>query len=85
MAKNDIVIDEPMMRRAVGHVVPDFSEYAGLDTRFDALGLDSLLLAELIVKLEEETASMLDLRATERLATLRDLTMALHPFDGEGE
>ncbi|KIZ15730.1 acyl carrier protein [Streptomyces natalensis] len=78
--QGDMVIDEDVMRRCVGHVLPGVEDFSGLDTRFDEIGLDSMLLAELIVQLEEETDGMLDLHVTGRLETLRDLMLSLRPL-----
>ena len=49
------------------------------DTRLDDLEWDSLVLAELIVQLEEESNTLLDLLPTNRLETLGDFCRALQP------
>ncbi|MFB7667289.1 phosphopantetheine-binding protein [Kitasatospora sp. NPDC056138] len=50
-----------------------------IDTRLDDLDLDSLLIAEVIVELEEELDVLLDLHISESLLTLGDLARALRP------
>lgn len=53
----------------------------GFDVRIDDLGVDSLVLAELIVAIEDELGSMLELGENFQFVTLGDLCQALQPME----
>ncbi|WP_055587023.1 phosphopantetheine-binding protein [Streptacidiphilus griseoplanus] len=82
-AAQDILISEEAMRSVLGRVLDDADNARPVQYSFDStleeVGLDSLLIAGVIVELEEELDVLLDLQATERLVTLGDLCRALRP------
>ncbi|GAA4838584.1 acyl carrier protein [Kitasatospora terrestris] len=75
------LISEEVLREAVTAVMSSARagiENCGFASRMADLGMDSLALAELIVRLEDATGSFLELRPVVRLDTLGDLCAALH-------
>ncbi|QMU78284.1 hypothetical protein GXW83_23840 [Streptacidiphilus sp. PB12-B1b] len=84
--QNDVISEDSIcraVRRALADRADSDDSY-NLDTRIDDLDLDSLLIAEVIVELEEELNILLDLRMTERMTTLGDLARALHQVRLDG-
>jgi acyl carrier protein len=77
------VVSEDVLKRVARRVVTDSQASDGLeytfDTRLTDLAFDSIVLAELIVELEHELGTMLDITAPGRLDTLGDLCRALRP------
>ncbi|WUS99728.1 acyl carrier protein [Streptomyces sp. NBC_00708] len=83
-------IPEQVMREAVSAVlavrlpdgenhVPDFTVGGPRSTPLESIGVDSLLIAEIIVELEERLDVLLELRSGTRLETLAELYSALAP------
>ncbi|WP_406455761.1 phosphopantetheine-binding protein [Streptomyces sp. NBC_00876] len=83
-------IPEETMRDAVSAVlavrlpggeshVPDFTVSGPQSTQLESVGVDSLLIAEVIVELEERLETLLELRSGTRLETFADLHSALTP------
>jgi acyl carrier protein len=81
-------VTEDQLRRALKRMVismpADCAVDICFDTRTEDLGLDSLLIAELIVELEQESETMLDLAPVDRMDTLGDLCRALRPVPSFG-
>jgi acyl carrier protein len=82
-AAQGMLISEEAMRSVLERVLDDAGnarlEQYSFDSTLEEVGLDSLLIAGVIVELEEELDVLLDLQATERLVTLGDLCRALRP------
>jgi acyl carrier protein len=77
-------VTEDALCRAVRRVLAvdrDRDDPVAPDSRLDQLGLDSLLLAETIVELEEELGVLLELRPRNRMETVRDLEHALFAIE----
>ncbi|MFD7708860.1 acyl carrier protein [Streptomyces sp. NPDC059786] len=85
-------LPENVMREAVSAVlavhlpqeesgIPPFDLVGPQSTNLESMGLDSLLIAEIIVELEERLGTLLELRSGTRLETLADLWAALGPAE----
>lgn len=57
----------------------DGAAQVAFDTRMRDFGFDSLLIAELIVELEHEAGTLMDLAPVNRMDTFGDLCRALRP------
>ncbi|MCX0246597.1 phosphopantetheine-binding protein [Streptomyces drozdowiczii] len=58
---------------------PEFTVGGPQSTRLESIGVDSLLIAEIIVELEERLEVLLELRSGTRLETLAELHSSLTP------
>ena len=77
-----LFIGEAELDRAARRALVDPSPGGGgytFDLRLSDLNVDSLAVAELVVELEQELGTLLDLAPTDRLDTLGDLCRALRP------
>jgi acyl carrier protein len=70
-------VTEAVLRAALRRVMPVEGDVVALDTSLEALQIDSLLLAELVVEIEEELSMLLELDVQHRIETLLDLRRAL--------
>jgi len=77
-------VPEESMCRAISRVLaarPDVGVISvTVETTLEALELDSLCLAEVIVDLEEELSALLELRPQGPMRTVSDLCQALQPI-----